>query len=48
MAIVIGIFMHISTTILFESEDDHRFPLGKLAAVMIGLALGIASVVFES
>ena len=48
MAIVIGIFMHISTTILFESEHDHRFPLGKLAAVLIGLALGIASVVFES
>jgi zinc transporter ZupT len=48
MAIVIGIFMHISTTILFESEDHHRFPVGKLVAVLVGLALGIASVVFES
>ena len=48
MAIVIGIFMHISTTILFESEDHHRFPLGKLFAVLIGLLLGIASVVSES
>jgi zinc transporter ZupT len=48
MAIVIGIFMHISTTILFESEDHHRFPLGKLAAVLTGLALGIASVVLEA
>jgi zinc transporter ZupT len=48
MAIVIGIFMHISTTILFESEDHHRFPLGKLFAVLIGLLLGIASVIFES
>jgi hypothetical protein len=48
MAIVIGIFMHISTTILFESEDHHRFPVGKLVAVVIGLILGIASVVFEA
>lgn len=48
MAIVIGIFMHISTTILFESEDHHRFPLAKLYAVITGLILGIASVIFES
>jgi zinc and cadmium transporter len=48
MAIVIGIFMHISTTILFESEDHHRFPTGKLAAVVVGLILGIASVMFAT
>jgi zinc and cadmium transporter len=48
MAIVIGIFMHISTTILFESEDHHRFPVGKLLAVLVGLILGVASVIFES
>ncbi|HEV2692863.1 MAG TPA: ZIP family metal transporter [Verrucomicrobiae bacterium] len=48
MAIVIGIFMHISTTILFESEDHHRFPMTKLYAVIVGLALGISSIVFES
>jgi len=48
MAIVIGIFMHISTMILFESEDDHRFPVGKLAAVLTGLGLGIASVILEA
>src|SRR5882724_8886759 len=48
MAIVIGIFMHISTMILFESEDHHRFPMGKLVAVLVGLLLGIASVIFES
>jgi len=32
--------------ILFESEDHHRFPLAKLAAVFVGLLLGIATVVF--
>lgn len=48
MAIVIGIFMHISTTILFEAEDHHRISLPKLLAVIVGLALGVASVLFES
>lgn len=47
MAVVIGIFMHIATTILFESSDVHRFPLGKLTAVGLGLVLGIASVMFH-
>ena len=44
MAIVIGIFMHISTTILFEASDVHRFNFAKLGAILIGTALGIASV----
>jgi zinc transporter ZupT len=48
MAIVIGIFMHISTVILFESEDHHRFPVGKMGAVFVGLALGVASVLIEA
>ena len=43
MAIVIGIFMHISTTILFESGDVHRINLGKLAAIIFGTGLGILS-----
>lgn len=47
MAIVIGIFMHISTTILFESGEVHRIHLGKLIAIVIGTGLGIAAVVFE-
>jgi zinc transporter ZupT len=44
MAIVIGIFMHISTTILFEASDAHRFNLAKLGAIVIGTGLGVASV----
>lgn len=47
MAVVVGIFMHISTTILFETEHHHRFPLGKVFAALVGLALGVASVIFE-
>jgi zinc and cadmium transporter len=48
MAVVIGIFMHISTMILFESEDHHRISSTKLFAVLVGLAMGIASVMLES
>ncbi len=44
MAFVIGIFMHISTTILFESSDVHRFNVAKLAAIVVGTVLGFLSV----
>jgi zinc transporter ZupT len=47
MAVVIGIFMHISTTILFESSDIHRFNLAKLAAIVVGTGLGILSVMLH-
>jgi zinc transporter ZupT len=46
-AVVIGIFMHISTTILFEASDAHRVNLAKLGAIAIGTALGVASVMFH-
>jgi len=43
MAIVIGIFLHISTTILFESTDGHRFSFTKIIAIIIGALLAIFS-----
>jgi zinc transporter ZupT len=43
MAIVIGIFLHISTTILFESGNDHRFNLYKMVAIITGGLLGLSS-----
>lgn len=43
MGIVIGIFLHISTTILFESSVDHHFNLRKLVAVISGIAIALAS-----
>lgn len=46
-AVVIGIFMHIATTILFEASDVHRFNIGKLAAIVTGTALGVASVLLH-
>ncbi|HNS11258.1 MAG TPA: ZIP family metal transporter [Bacteroidia bacterium] len=39
MAIVIGIFLHISTTILFESSEGHRFNYFKFFVILLGAAL---------
>lgn len=39
MAIVIGIFLHISTTILFESGNDHRFNFYKLVTILFGAGI---------
>ncbi|MES2628379.1 MAG: ZIP family metal transporter [Bacteroidota bacterium] len=36
MAVVIGIFLHVSTTILFESGEGHRFNLYKFAVIALG------------
>lgn len=38
LALVIGIFFHISTTILFESDQNHRFNLLKFATIVLGSA----------
>ncbi len=38
-AIVIGIFFHISTTILFETGEGHKFNLSKLVAICLGILI---------
>lgn len=38
-AIVIGVFLHISTVILFESSEGHKFNLRKLLVIIIGIAI---------
>ena len=47
MALVIGIFMHIGTTILFESSDGHRFNVKKVTAIVLGTGLGVLSVLWH-
>ena len=39
-AFVIGILFHISSTIIFESSEGHKFNLAKLLAIVIGIAFG--------
>jgi zinc and cadmium transporter len=38
LAMVIGIFLHVSTSILFETSEDHQYNLRKFTTVVIGLA----------
>ncbi|SFC61149.1 Zinc transporter ZupT [Parapedobacter composti] len=50
MAVVIGIFLHISTTILFESgtADHHKFNKRKMIAVALGIAVSLLNFLFDS
>lgn len=38
-ALVIGIFLHISTVILFESSEGHKFNLRKLGVIALGILI---------
>ena len=38
-AFVIGIFFHISTIILFESSEGHKFNMSKLLAIILGMSI---------
>ncbi len=41
LGIVVGIFLHVSTTILFEASDGHRFNRAKFITVILGILLAI-------
>lgn len=43
LALVVGIFLHISTTILFESSENHRFNLYKFISILIGAGLAFVN-----
>lgn len=38
-ALVIGIFLHISTVILFESSEGHKFNSRKLVVIILGVTI---------
>lgn len=39
LAIVVGMFLHISTTIIFETSENHKFNVLKLTSIIIGCSL---------
>ncbi len=41
LALVVGMFLHISTTIIFETNENHRFNLAKLTAILLGVGLSM-------
>lgn len=38
-AVVIGILFHISSTIIFESSEGHKFNIAKISVIILGMAL---------
>ncbi len=42
-ALIIGVFLHISTIILFESTENHKFNYKKFIAIILGVLLTIFS-----
>ncbi len=38
-AVVIGILFHISSTIIFESSEGHKFNIAKVSMILIGIIL---------
>ncbi len=47
MGVVIGIFLHISTTILFESSEGHKFNLRKMVVVLLGISIPLIGFLME-
>ncbi|WP_435263218.1 ZIP family metal transporter [Tenacibaculum sp. nBUS_03] len=43
-AFTIGIFLHISTIILFEGSENHKFNFQKFTAILLGILLTIITV----
>uniref|UniRef100_UPI0040494851 ZIP family metal transporter n=1 Tax=Flavobacterium sp. TaxID=239 RepID=UPI0040494851 len=41
-AIVVGILFHISSTIIFESNEGHKFNLAKITVIVLGFILAYA------
>ncbi len=41
LAVVVGMFLHISTTIIFESSENHKFNFAKLVSLLIGVVLAL-------
>ena len=41
LAIIVGIFLHVSTTILFESCENHRFKKYKLLVIILGIVVAL-------
>ena len=44
LALVLGLLLHISTTILFESSDNHRFGFIKIVSILLGLGMGMLTI----
>lgn len=47
LSVTVGIFLHISTTIIFETGENHRYNLQKLITILIGFVLGLLPMMMQ-
>jgi zinc transporter ZupT len=47
MAIVVGIFLHVSTTILFETDAEHKYNIRKFITILVGLIMAFGITLVE-
>lgn len=40
-AVIIGVFLHISTIIIFESSKNHTFNIAKFIAILVGFGVAL-------
>ena len=41
LAVVVGMFLHISTTIIFETTENNKFNLLKLLSIILGVSMAL-------
>lgn len=41
LGLTVGILLHVSTTILFESSDQHRLSTSRIIVIAVGISAGI-------
>ncbi len=47
LAISIGIILHLSTTILLESNEEHKINFKKIVPMLLGASLGLATILIH-
>jgi len=49
MAVVVGSFLHVSTTIVFETDKthQHRIPFKRVSAILMGIGIAALTVLIE-
>ena len=44
LCVVIGLFLHVSTSVIFETSTQHQFDSKKFMSIVIGLLLGATTI----
>lgn len=47
LSLTVGIFLHISTTIIFETGENHNYNRQKLLTILLGFILGLIPIMLK-